>query len=202
MNPIAIIIPTLNKKLGDSIGKMALATAGCTVQVEVIVVHDAKREGFTKTVNRGITLASANADICLLNDDVTWFQWEWLEILRRVLYSNKSYGMTGPSGDCGAIPIRDGLLGDFGILEVGHLSFWCVLIKRAALNKVSPGGLLDEEFIHYNSDSWCCVIMRRAGWKLIWVKSIFLKHTKHGSGKIAKWRDHDIKVYRGRRRRQ
>lgn len=194
MNPIYIIIPTLNKQLGYSIGRMAQATAGCPSTL--IVMHDTKRQGFTKTVNDGIRKAPSHADICLLNDDVTWYQWGWLEIQRRVLYSNSTYGLTGPSGDCGAVPIKYGVLGDYGSMAVGHISFWCVLMKRAMLDSI---GLLDEAFIHYNSDSWYCVMMKRTGWKAIWVKSVWLKHKKHGSGKIVKWREHDIAEYRKRK---
>jgi len=194
MRPIYIIIPTLNKQLGHSIGKMAQATAGCPSTL--LVMHDVKRQGFTKTVNEGIRLAPPISDICLLNDDVTWYQWNWLEIQRRVLHSKHDIGLTGPTGDCGAVPIRNGLLGDFGTLAVGHISFWCVLMKREMIEQI---GLLDEAFIHYNSDSWYCKMMKRTGWKAVWVKSVFLKHKKHGSGKIVKWREQDIETYRSRR---
>jgi len=192
MRSITIIIPTLTKALGDSVGQMAKATAGCPV--EVLVVHDTKRQGFTKTVNRGIRQAPAENDICLLNDDISWFQWGWLAILRRALYLHSESGLVGPTGDCGAKRIAAGRLGGSGTEVMGHISFWCVLMKREMLDVI---GLLDPSFIHYNSDSWYCVQVKRSPrWNSVWVKSVFLVHNKHGSGKIAKWRTHDIEVYR------
>jgi GT2 family glycosyltransferase len=193
---ILIVIPTLKKELGESVGRMALATAGCSVPVRVVVVHDVKRQGFTKTVNIGMRQVKVSEDVCLLNDDVTQFQWNWLEILRQVLYSNSKYGLTGPSGNCGVPQIAQAGLGGSGVEALPHISFWCVLMKRSMLDDL---GLLDEAYIHYNSDSEYCVRMQRSGWLAIWVKSVWLKHTKHGSGKKTKWRDHDIRVYRDRK---
>ena len=189
---IAIVIPTLDKVKGQDMGKIALATAGCSVPVRVLVSHDRERQGFTKTVNQGIRAANPSEDICLLNDDIHEFQYGWLEILRRVLYSNKRYGLSGPSGKCAAAPMKSGQRGQVGTQVVKQFSFWCVLMKREMLNEL---GLMDEEFIHYCSDNWYCEVMRRKGWKCVWAKAVFLVHQKHGSGMQAKWRAHDRKEY-------
>jgi len=189
---IAIVIPTLNKAKGEDVGKLALATAGCLGAVRILVSHDRKGQGFTKTVNQGMKAAKSSEDICLLNDDILKFQYGWLEILRRVLYSNKRFGLSGPSGACGAAPMKNGIPGQVGTQVVKQISFWCVLMKREMLNDL---GLLDEAFIHYCSDNWYCCVMRRKGWKCIWAKAVFLGHQKHGSGMQAKWRAHDRKEY-------
>jgi GT2 family glycosyltransferase len=189
---IAVVIPTLDKVKGKDTGKLALATAGCSVPVRVLISYDSKGQGFTKTANQGIRAADDIEDICLLNDDVLEFQYGWLEILRKVLYSNERYGLSGPSGACGAAPMNTGRRGQVGFEVVKQISFWCVLMKREMLNQL---GLLDPAFIHYCSDNWYCHLMRQRGWKCVWVKAVFLVHRKHGSGMQSKWRAHDRKEY-------
>ena len=191
MRSIAIVIPTLDKTRAEDAGKLALAMAGCSVPVRVLVSHDKKKQGFTKTANQGMRAACSSEDICLLNDDVLEFQYGWLEILRKVLYSNAKYGLSGPSGACGAVPMKHGRRGQSGIEVVRQISFWCVLMKREMLNEL---GLLDEAFIHYCSDNWYCHVMRRKGWKCVWARAVFLVHQKHGSGMQVEWRNHDRKI--------
>lgn len=196
---IAIVIPTLDKMKGQDTGKLALATAGCSVPVRVLVSHDSKGQGFTKTANQGMRVAKATEDICLLNDDVTKFQYGWLEILRKVLYSNARYGISAPSGASAAVPMKNGHRGQTGTQVVRQVSFWCVLMKREMLNQL---GLLDEAFIHYCSDNWYCLVMKRKGWKCVWAKAVFLEHVHHGSGLQGKWRDHDRKIFFQRQKRK
>jgi len=188
---IAIVIPTLDKAKGEDTGKLALAMAGCSVPVRVLVSHDRKKQGFTKTVNQGIRAADPAEDICLLNDDITEFQYGWLEILRQVLYSNTKYGISAPSGASAAAPMNQGHRGQTGTQVVKQVSFWCVLMKREMLDKL---GLLEEACIHYCSDNWYCHTMRRKGWKCVWAKAVFLEHVHHGSKLQAAWRTHDRKV--------
>lgn len=191
-NQIAIVIPTLKKSVGVDTGQQALIAAGCSVPVRVIVSVDKKREGFTRTVNAGIVRADESADICILNDDVTNFQFGWLEQLRRGLYSNSIYGLSGPSGKSAAAPMNSGLPGMMGLQVVEQISFWCVLLKREMLSKL---GLLDEAFIHYCSDNWYCHVMNKKGWRCVWVKSVYLEHEHRGSGMQSKWRKHDRTLY-------
>jgi len=194
MNQIAIVIPTLDKQRGQSIGKIALATAGCPAQL--IVSPDPNRTGFTKTCNRGIKRADDTADICLLNDDILQFYHGWLVTLYRALYSKKNFGLIGPGGGSNTAPMRGGKLGMQGLEVVRHLPFWCVLIKRALINRI---GLLDEAFIHYASDSWYCDQARKNGFQVVWCKDVFLKHRRHGSKLQSAWQKHDQALYRRRR---
>lgn len=196
MNPIAIVIPTLTKARGESTGKMALATARC--EAELIVSHDPDRTGFTKTCNRGMRQADENSDICLLNDDILTFHHGWLATLQRALYYRKNYGIVGPSGGSSTNPMRGGFLGMEGLREVRHIPFWCVLIKRALIDKI---GLLDEAFIHYASDSYYNDCAKKAGFKTVWCRDVYLEHKRHGSKLISKWRKRDQALYRKRRRR-
>jgi len=186
MNPIAIIIPTLDEEKGQDVGKLALLTAGCAAR---LIVSAGPKRGFTLTVNDGIR-QTAREDICLLNDDVSCFQYGWLDTLRRALYSNDTYGIVGPTGSSKTSPMCSAPRGLSGVVSVKKLPFWCVLIKRSLLDGV---GLLDERLIHYASDVWYCHQATRRGWKLVWVRDVYLNHRKHGSGLIKAWalKDHD-----------
>ena len=191
-NGITIVIPTLDKEQGDRTGRLAQKSAGTSVPVRVIVSVDRKKEGFTKTVNKGIRAANNSDDICILNDDVTGFQFGWLEILRRVLYANARYGLSCPSGASAASPMNKGRPGQQGMQVVNQASFWCVLLKRQMIRQL---GLLDEDMIHYCSDNHYCWVMRRKKWKCVWAKAVFLKHRQHGSGIQSAWKSHDRKVF-------
>lgn len=188
MRAITIIIPTLDEAKGQDVGKLALLTAGCSAKL--IVVAGPKR-GFTKTVNDGIRQTDRE-DICLLNDDVTCFQYGWLAILQRALYSSPEYSIAAPTGKSKTRPMGISPGGLTGIGVVDKVPFWCVLIRRAVLDDV---GLLDESLTHYASDVWYCFIARRAGWKLIWVRDVYLHHRAHGSGLIRKWAHKDNQTF-------
>ncbi len=196
MNPITVVIPTLTKERGESTSQMALATAQC--EAELIVSHDPDGTGFTKTCNRGMRQAASDSDICLLNDDVLIFYHGWLATLQRALYHKKDFGIVGPSGGSSTNPMRGGRLGMAGLQVVRHIPFWCVLIKRTLIDKI---GLLDEAFIHYASDSYYNDCAKKAGFKTVWCKDVYLKHQRHGSKLISKWRKRDQALYRRKRRR-
>ena len=184
MNPIAIVIPTLNETLGEKTGRLAkLASA---FPSRVIVVGGPKR-GFTLTVNEGLHQLEPNEDVCILNDDVSGFHHGWLATLRRALYSNDKYGIVGPSGKSGGIS-RTGKPNESGLVVCDQLSFWCVVIKREVIDHI---GILDERFIHYASDNEYCIRARRKGWKIVWVKDVFLKHVGHGYGLQTAWKQKD-----------
>lgn len=188
MNSVLIVIPTLDPARGESTGQLAVVTAG--IETRVVVVHDEKRQGFTRTVNEGIRQRRPDEDICLLNDDVTVFHYGWLRILQTALYSASRYGLAGPTGRSKSSTAR-AQLGDWGLMEVKMLPFWCVLIKCVVVDKL---GGLDEEFIHYSSDTLYCSHARRAGWRCVWAKSVFLHHAFEASGFQTEWREHDTKV--------
>lgn len=195
MNPILIVVPTLNRTKGENVGKLALTTAGCSVPVRVVVVHDVKRVGFTKVANKGMRASHKDEDICLLNDDVTEFQPGWLETLRKVLYLNSKYGLSGPSGKSAAAPMKEGGPGQSGTLVVNIISFWCVLMKRAMLKEL---GYLDEVYIHYCSDTGYCRRMKESGWRCVWAKAVYLNHQYGASGYKKAWHKHDRKIYLSR----
>jgi len=194
MRPVDIVIPTLTRKTGISIGNLAIACSGHP-DVRLIVIEDSERKGFTNTVNRGMRKARSKSDICLLNDDVLKYQFSWLVILQNKLHSSKMFGIAGPSGPSGTKPLCTGRIGDTGCKSVHHIPFWCVLIKRSTFKLL---GLLDKRYIHYASDNQYCDDVRRKGLLNIWVKDVYLWHRKHGSGLRKKWADHDHAIYRRR----
>jgi len=189
VNPILIVIPTLDPEQGAGTGHRAQISAACDTRL--IVVHDRQREGFTKTVNRGLRQRQYDEDACILNDDVDVFNYGWLRALRNALDARPGLGLVGPSGDC-ASSTRVGKLGDTGLVKVNTLPFWCTLIRREVFNKI---GYLDEAFIHYSSDTWYCIEAKRAGFGRAWLRPMYLWHQHEGSGFQGDWRKHDTQVF-------
>lgn len=193
MNNIAIVIPTLDANRAKRTGRMALVSAGCDAR---LIIVDGPMRGFTKTVNDGLR-QTEHEDVCILNDDVTWFPYGWLASLQRALYSKPRYGIAGPSGKS-ASETRNGKLGDTGLKVVRQLSFWCVLLRREMIDQI---GLLDERFIHYCSDNEYCLRALKRGWRCVWVKSVYLEHQHHGSGLRSKWKVRDQRMLARMKRR-
>ena len=192
MRDITIVLPTLTLETGQATGNLAKISSGCRDHVQIVVSHDTEPLGFSRTVNAGILRAGPETDICILNDDIFEFQYGWLETLRRVLYSNPTYGVSGPSGKSASAPANRGGPGQHGTQVVDQLSFWCVLLKRDMIKQL---GILDEAFIHYCSDTWYCKVMRDAGWKCVWAKAVFLRHRHHGSGIPGDWKQKDREIF-------
>ena len=188
-NGITIIIPTLDEEKGQETGKLAISKAGCDANLIVVA---GERRGFTKTVNDGLQLVTSD-DVCILNDDIVDFQQDWLIKLSNTLHSDPKYGIVGPGGKSATDPARHGKPGMTGIQECNQLSYWCVLIKRQVIDKI---GILDNRFIHYCSDNEYNDRARKAGFKLVWVKSVFLKHVHHGSGLIEEWHKKDREAFK------
>jgi len=196
VNDICIIIPTLDKERGKDTGKLALLTARAETETRLIISHDYKGEGFTKTVNRGLRRTDPSEDVCILNDDIYRFNYSWLGALQRFLYTKEDYGLVAPTGDCASSTAKANM-GTSGTKEVNMIPFWCALIKREVLDDV---GGLDSDFIHYSSDTWFCREATAMGWKCLWARPVYLWHTHEGSGFRSKWREHDTIVYRRKMR--
>jgi GT2 family glycosyltransferase len=125
--------------------------------------------GFAAGNNRGIEQARGDG-VCLLNSD-TRVTRGWLESMVRKAQSREA-GLVGPCTNRAKGPQRHKLwLGRFKPLwmptqEVIYLSFFCVLIDRAVLDRV---GLLDERFgLGGCEDDDYCLRAREAGFRL-WI---------------------------------
>jgi len=153
----AVVIPTLDTRKGEDIAAVASATAGC--EANFVVITDRQREGFTRTVNRGMR-AVGQVETCLLNDDITAFQWGWLAELHARLAHSPDIGLIGP-GPGNGYWYRTPESWPRYTYSAEHLSFWCVLIKQEMRQ---AGGVLDESYIHYSSDYAYCDKARELGW--------------------------------------
>lgn len=187
---ILIVIPTLNPDQGLDIGRRAQASAACDTRL--VVAHDEKGQGFTKTANQGLRQRKPGEDICLLNDDITTFIYGWLKVLDHVLHANPQRGIVGPSGKS-AGPAKAGQLGGYGTQAVYMLPFWCVLINHRLLDQI---GYLNEELIHYSSDTLYCHHAKTNGWKVEWIRSVYLWHQHEGSGFRKLWRKRDSETFK------
>lgn len=187
--PTLIIIPTLDAAQGQDTGRLAQLHAGCPTRL--IVSHSPQEDGFTKSVNRGWQQAKVGEDVCLLNDDVYRFTYGWLRALKNALYSASDIGIVVPSGHSASSP-DTGRLGHVGLTKVNTAPFWCALIRSEVADSL---GMLDERLIHYSSDTWYCVRVRRAGWRIKWLRSVYLWHEHEGSGFRESWRRHDTEVF-------
>ena len=187
---ILIVIPTLDFIQGLEVGHRAQDSAACDTRL--VVIHDEKREGFTKTANRGLRQRKPGEDACLLNDDIITFNYGWLKILSAALRANPRRGIVGPSGKS-AGPAKNGALGEYGTYTVGMLPFWCVLLNHKLLDQL---GYLNEALIHYSSDTLYCYEAQRKGWHAEWVKSVYLWHHHQGSGFQQAWRDKDTATFK------
>lgn len=188
---IDIIVPTLNATLGRRTGNLAVKTGGVG-SARLIVSHDKDRERFTKTVNRGLKRRRHGAHVCILNDDVSKFQLGWLLILLTRLKVTNAAGVC-PSGKSHTSPMRQASFVGIGEQKVKSIPFWCILISNKALRDI---GLLDEQFVHYASDNdWCKRALKR-GYNLIWIKSVYLWHEAHGSGRFTDLARSDHKKFR------
>jgi len=194
VNPIAIIIPTLNAELGAATGRLAQATAGCDTRLLVV---DGPKRGFTATVNDGLAQTTTE-DVCILNDDVLWFTPGWLATMQAALYSAPDIAIVGPTGKSNTVPMAKAPMGGTGLETVEHLPFWCVLIRRSVIEQFGP---LDLRFIHYASDNIYCDRVNAAGLRCVWVRSVYLAHRSHGSGLISTWAKQDMALYKRERRR-
>jgi len=187
---ICIIIPTLDREKGETTGRRAQISAGLDTRLEI--VHETEERGFTAAVNVGLARTLPGEDVCLLNDDVEQFSFSWLAALQKALYSQDNYGIAVPSGDCSS-STKNGHPGDTGILVASTVPFWCALIRREVFDVI---GYLDIDFIHYSSDTWFCIQARRAGWRSIWGRAVYLWHKHEGSGFREGWKVHDSDVFK------
>ena len=184
-----IVMNTMTLAIGGA--TMAQAAATCGVPCHVYVEVDKKREGYTKTINRALAVATGTPYVCCINDDVSFPQQDWLRRLIEALEEDPRHGIAGPSGNCATRQNR-GRLGDArGIYELEYLSFFCTVFKRTVLDEL---GLLDEDFIHYGSDNDYCERARLAGWKCIWVRDIYVEHDR--SPVIPDWKERDVRRFK------
>lgn len=180
-----VIIPTLHLSVG-------MEKAKGLDNYKIVV--DTRREGFTKTVNRGLAKNMHHEFVCLLNDDATPIAENWLDKLVEVFSWAKNVGFVGPSGTCRTAPQNTGVIGDKRLATpVSHLAFFCVVIRTEVLRQV---GLLDEDYIHYGSDIDLQLRAKKLGFYPVWRPDVYVKHEVKTP--IAGWSQHDTNLLRSK----
>lgn len=179
---VDIVIPAIEPEVAHETAQLALENAGMDVSVHVI--HDEGREGFTKTVNRG--LRSTDGDVLLMNDDVRPLTDDWLRKLVAIMEDKRSAdfkcGFVGPSGNCRTYPVNTGRPawpeGRYRpAIQISHHPYFCTLIARDCLEEI---GLLDERLIFYDSDVLHQWKAHRHGWSSWWTPMVYVAHVVSG----------------------
>lgn len=188
--PTTILIPTTDLQRAEKTAQLAAITAGVP-NLEIDIIIDEGREGFTATVNKG--LRRCEGAVCLLNDDAVPLTERWLALLRDEMDRRSALRVwfAGPSGPCRTAPQNGGRVGDRRRPRlVNHLAGFCLLVKAEAVEVL---GGLDERFRHYGSDvDWQRRARRDFGARSLWVPGCFVKHELHPPRQP--WWDEDQKL--------
>ncbi len=154
--------------------------------------------GFVRGNNAGIAAAAPGSDIVLLNNDMEFFQEDWLRRLRGCACSAADIGVAGcrlvlPDGrllHAGTYILPDTAWGQQigslekdvgqypGVREVEGIVFACAYIKREVIDAI--GGLA-LDFESYFEDTDYCLRAKAAGWKTVVCGGVTLVHNEHGS---------------------
>ena len=194
---VALTTATLDPGAGRLACKSAMTTAGVSVEFKVII--DPVKQGGCKTANVGLrwALDTKLPYICYINDDVEFVQHDWLARLVEVLESNPRYATAAPGGHCATAPqCKAEINMPPGVTTVKHLSHFCVVHKREALLDI---GLFDEAFYHYGCDNDWNLRAAQKGWKLAWVRDVWVNHFGcHPGRRMVDWMKHDQALYKKR----
>lgn len=198
---IALTTPTLEPKVAERACQLAMEYTDLSVVYHV--VHDTENVGGARSANVGLrwALEQKTPYICYINDDVDIKQQGWLERLIEVLDSNLRYCCAAPGGHCATAP--QGRKGQPGLPRghqvVKHLSHFCIVHKREALLDI---GIFDEAFFHYGCDNDWNLRAAQKGWKLVWVRDVWVHHWGcHPGRRIDKWAKRDQALYKRRLRK-
>jgi O-antigen biosynthesis protein len=163
------------------------------------VVHNEQNLGFTRTINRGITLAG-RSDVVFLNSD-TRVTPGWLRNLRLAAYSGERVGTaTAFSNNAGAFsapdagrdnPLPDSVSLDDYARAVSQASLriyppaptgngFCMYVRRDCLDAT---GLLDEEAFPrgYGEENDFCMRAGRLGWSHVIDDATLIGHARSAS---------------------
>jgi GT2 family glycosyltransferase len=184
---------------------------------QVKLIQNAGNVGLGKASNQGIE-ATNGRHVLLLNND-TLVNGPALDVLVEYLDAHPEVGATAgkllnPDGSfqSGFAPFstlleeflivtRIGELlwpgypshGDSGqIKETGWMSSACLLVRRAALDKI---GLLDESYFIYGDEADLQYRLNKAGWKVVFLPNSSIIH--FGGRSMDRWKRRKM-VYRGK----
>jgi len=162
------------------------------------VVTLPENTGFVRGNNAGIEAADPESDVVLLNNDVEFYQRDWLVRLRDCAHSSPEIGVVGcrltlPDGrllHAGTYILPDTIWGqqlgnhekDIGQYtrdrEVEGIVFACAYLKREVIGAI--GGLA-LDFESYFEDTDYCLRAKKAGFSTVLCGGVTLVHDEHGS---------------------
>ena len=196
----AIVMPTLDQARGEEVAEKMATLAGIPSLVLIAVDHEG--EGSTKVGNIGLTTAieSGATHICYVNDDVWFEEGGWLKRLIEALDKKPQYGIAGPGMVCRTLPQKLGRPDMApGEIPAKMLTFSCAVIKREVFEVI---GYMDEDFIHFGSDTDFCMRARKAGFTLIWVRDVYAQHATvpmdKRPEKVQQWKMKDAQTYKNK----
>ncbi len=157
--------------------------------------------GYRHAVNAGIALASQDADVVLLNNDVTITSSDWLERLRDAAYSSVEVGLVGCRlidgerrlNHAGGYVVPESMQGELIAgreLDVGQFTRkrvveYCtaavLYVKRDVLATI---GSLDDHYFSYYEDTDFAFMAARSGFTSLFLGELTLRHEHNLSSKV------------------
>lgn len=136
----------------------------------VTLVRNEENLGWVKAINQGIKL-STSPFVCIMNNDTIVHTAGWLSKLVEVAEM---------AGDIGLVNPRFDLKRESGnhkpYIEIDFCRGYCVLIKRAVINKV--GGLDEAYGLGYYDDDDFSVRAIRSGFRCVRANDVIVEHLK------------------------
>jgi GT2 family glycosyltransferase len=154
--------------------------------------------GFVRGNNAGIEAANPESDVVLLNNDLEFYQHDWLQRLRACAHDDPHRGVVGcrlttPAGTllhAGSYILADTLWGqqigsgekDLGQYtqdrDVQGIVFACAYLRREVLAAI---GGLSQTYHSYFEDTDYCLRAQRAGFGVRLCGGVTLVHDEHAS---------------------
>ena len=141
----------------------------------VILVRNEENLGWVKAVNQGIKLSSAPY-VCVMNNDTVVHTKGWLSQLIAVAAIEPDIGLVNPRFE---VKIKQ--RSDKPYIEVDFCRGYCILIKRAVLEKI--GGLDEGYGLGYYDDDDFSVRALRARFKCVRANDVYVEHMRDSTFK-------------------
>jgi GT2 family glycosyltransferase len=135
----------------------------------VVLIRNTDNIGWVKAVNQGIAASSAGY-VCIMNNDTLAETDGWLEGLIEAADSSDDIGLVNPEFDSRrSVPCS-------GIIEIDFCRGYCVLIKRAVIDKI--GGLDESYGLGYYDDDDYSVRAIHAGFRCVKTSAVIVWHLR------------------------
>lgn len=136
----------------------------------VVLVRNSENLGWVKAVNQGFRL-SESPYVCIMNNDVIVRSDGWLSSIIATIELEPDIGLANPQFE-----IKKKVRQDNPFIEIDFCRGYCILIKRAVLEKI--GGLDENYGFGYYDDDDYSVRALRAGFRCVRVDNVFVEHIR------------------------